>query len=179
MKMKWLFPALCLLLLAGCSNVVMMEPFPETPLTDQEKGAMEGTWRIGDDTFRLAFDRSGAAWLAQLDWEDDEFKIQLFRLCCARRGDVIYVSMPQEPGATNRYLFAEIKPQGDTALAWMPNSEFFQAQVEGGQLEGTVEGKPNHPEIRLAAPASAILDLLSTTPGAIDYKNPMVFERIR
>ena len=71
--MKSLVAILCVLFMAGCSSVTMKDPFPETQLTEEEQGLLEGDWHIGDGVISIAFASNGIPWMAAVDWEDDDF----------------------------------------------------------------------------------------------------------
>lgn len=173
--MKTFMAAVCILVAAGCSSVLMKEPFPDSALTEQEQTGLAGRWRIGDDVVSLAFASNGIPWLARVEWEDDHFRLDTYQLHFTKRGDALYLSMPAEPnGATNGYYFAEIKVGGQGIMVWGPDADAFEALVRDGILKGA-DGKNG---IILDTPAAEILELIATNPATIDYKNPLVFQRL-
>lgn len=175
MKIKLLLFGI--LALAGCSSVIVKEPFPASTLTEEQRDSLEGTWLIDQQVVHIGFAENGAAWLAFTEWEDNAFQLKQYRLGFSERNGSLYVSIPMAPGATNRYTFAEVKANGPQIVAWIPDIGFVEKQLGGATLKGVVE-KSNATQILLENPAAEVLDFFATTPGAFDYKNPLLFRRL-
>ncbi|MCF7816620.1 MAG: hypothetical protein K9M54_01960 [Kiritimatiellales bacterium] len=177
--MKSFMAAVCVLVVAGCSNVLMKEPFPDSTLTEQQKTELTGRWRIDDDVVSLAFTSNGIPWLAMVEWKDDRFQLNTYQLHFTKHGDALYLSMPAEPNeTTNGYYFAEIKVGGQGITVWSPSVAAFEGLVKAGTLKGNVKTSGHAKEISLDTPAQEILELIATNPATIDYKNPLVFQKL-
>lgn len=177
--MKSFMAAVCVLMVAGCSSVLMKEPFPDSTLTEQQKTELTGRWRIDDDVVSLAFASNGVPWLAMVEWKDDRFQLNTYQLHFTRRGDALYLSMPVEPnGEKGGYYFAEIKAGGGNITVWSPSVAAFEGLLKIGSLKGSVKTTGHAKEISLETPAQEILELIATNPATIDYKNPLVFQKL-
>jgi len=176
-----ILPAIfCMAILVGCSSVTMKEPFPESQLTKEEQAQLTGTWQLDGTVGHVAFASNGVPWLATVEWTDDDFVLGKSRLYFTKRNDSLYVCMPTEPDETSEYLFAEIKPaaNGENVNAWGPNAVFFGNLVANGQLKGSAEKDAHSITVELETPAVEILELISTNHAAIDYKNPLLFQKL-
>lgn len=177
--MKTLLTLLCVVLLCGCSGVVMREPLPETILTQNEQKELSGTWAIDKSIVYLAFTDSGNPRLASVEWENGAFRLDEHPLNFSKTSDALYVSMKEDgKDGTNAYLFAELRPDGDKCLVWIPETDQFEKLVKDGTLGGTVVKDKHSKKVILDAPGAAILGLLSTNSAAINYKAPMIFRKI-
>ncbi len=176
MKTMWFM--LCAMLLTGCSSVVMQEPFPDTQLADQEREALEGVWKLDRTVVYLAVDSNSVPWLATVDRKAGNFVLQKYQLRITKHKDALYVSMPAEPDATNKFVFAEVKSSDKALIAWMPDIGFFEEKIANGTLKGTVEKDKHSTEILLDTPANEILELISSHADSFDYKSPLVFQRL-
>jgi len=176
--MKILPAIFCMAILVGCSSVTMKEPFPESKLTKKEQGQLTGTWRMDETVGHVAFTSNGISWLAGVDWKDDDFRLEKSRLYFTKRNGSLYVCMPTEPDETSEYLFAEIKPTGKGVNAWGPDAAYFGKLVESGTLKGSVERGEHSTSVKLETPAAEILELIATNHAAIDYKNPLLFQKL-
>lgn len=178
--MNYIAAALCLFTLTGCSVVVMREPFPETRLSADEQEQLEGTWVYNDSVVQLRFTSNGIPWLAGMEWQNDDFRLEKTRLRFSRYEDVLYVCMPVDDAASNRFSFAEIKTDGDTAYLWGPNVEYIAGVVGSGRLKGTVEKDSYSTAVSIESPSVQLLALLAAQRNdAIDYRNPLVLRRIK
>jgi hypothetical protein len=177
--MKTVISMLCALFLAACSSVVVKEPLPAAELTEKERDGLEGIWKLDQAVLYLAFDSNNVPWLATVEWDENEFALEKYRLRFSRRKDALYVSIPQEPGAVDRFIFAELKSDGPTLVAWMPNIDAFEQLVDKGKLKGAVKMEKHSKEIVLETPSADILELISTNPATINYKDPLVFQRLK
>ena len=176
--MKILPAIFCMAILAGCSSVTMKEPFPESELTKEEQGQLTGTWRLDETVAHVAFTSNGVPWLASVEWKDDGFVLTRSRLYFTKHNDSLYVCMPTEPDKTGEYLFAEIKPTGQGINAWGPDTAYFGKLVESGTLKGSVKKGEHSTEVKLETPAVEILELIATNHATIDYKTPLLFQKL-
>ncbi|VGO22526.1 hypothetical protein [Pontiella sulfatireligans] len=182
--MKTWLSVLCIALLAGCSSVEMKEPFPVSPLSDEVRAQLEGTWQIDESVFHIAFASNGVAQLACMEWDEEKeaFEMKTFPLYFAKQGKVLYVSMrgEDEPcAAPGGYTFMEVKPNDGQLVAWMANTDYFKEQVAAGKLKGTVEKDKHSTTVKLDAPSLEILGLISTNNAAFNYKEPIVLRRVQ
>ncbi len=176
--MKLFVAGLCVLFMAGCSSVTMTNPFPETKLTEKEQGQLEGAWRLDEQVVQVAFTSNGVPWLASVEWKDDDFVLEKTRLYFTKSNDALYVCMPSDADATNEFFFAEVNPDGNKALVWIPDADFFAGLVKNGTLKGKVEEDKHSKSITLDNAAAEILELISTNRAAFDYKNPLLFQKL-
>ena len=183
--MKAVFAILCATLLAGCSNVEMKEPFPVSPLSEDERAQLEGLWREDDDVVQVAFASNGIAYLANVEWnkEDEEFRLETIPLHFAKREKKLYVSFRTEDkdggSEPSGYVFLEVKPSNRNAILWPANAEFFEGLVRSGKLKGSIEEGKHATTVRLDTPAADILGLVATNAAAFNYKEPTVLQRLR
>jgi hypothetical protein len=178
--MKYLICALCVLVLAGCSSVLMQEPFAETQLTQKEQEQLAGTWRTERDVVQIAFSRDGIPWLAAVEWKDDDFQLKKYRLRFTRHNDALYLSMPGEADQPDGdYFFAQVGTGAQGLNVWIPDADVFTELVAEGALEGSVEKGEHTKTIRLTHSPGEILELISTNTAAIDYRNPILFLRMK
>jgi len=176
--MKLPVALLCVCFVAGCSSVLMKEPFPESKLADEEHSQLEGVWHIGDGVVIIAFASNGTPWMATVDWEDDDFVLNKSRLYFTKRNDSFYVCMPSEPGKTNEYIFAEFNLDSGKALVWTPDEDIFEELIGSGTLKGFVEKDKHSKSISLETKAEEILELISTNSAVFDYKSPLLFQKL-
>lgn len=177
--MKTIMLASVLILLAGCSSVLIKEPFPDSELTTKECSAFTGTWLYEKQVMDVAFTSNGIPYLATMDWKDDQFVINKYRVHATKKGDTLYVSLPVKPnGESADYFFAEIQFEGDRIYLWPPSAGFFEEQIKQGSLKGSVDTKGQTREIVLETPASEILDLIATNSAALDYKHPLILKKL-
>jgi hypothetical protein len=88
------------------------------------------------------------------------------------------MSMPVEPGKDcNESFFAELKPNNEGLLVWIPDADFFGELIQNGSLKGKVK-KSGQKDILLDTSAMDILELISTNPTAINYKEPLLFRKL-
>lgn len=174
-----IFPAiLCVAILAGCSSVTIKEPFPESPLTPKEQQELTGTWRLEESVIQIAFTGNGVPWMAIVEWKDEDFALNKSRLYFTRHNEALYVCMPAEPGETNKYFFAEIKPTDQSLVVWGPDADYCAQLVDRETLKGSVKRDKHSTTVSLETPAVEILELISTNQAAIDYKNPLLFQKL-
>lgn len=170
---------LSILLLTGCSSVLMKEPFLDSELTPKERTAFSGTWRYDKQVMNVAFTSNGVPYLATVDWKDDQFVLNKYRLHATKKGNALYVSMPVEPnGQPANYFFAEIQPDGNRIYLWPGRADFFEKWIQSGSIKGSVDTKGQSKDIVLETPASDILGLISTNSAALDYKHPLILEKL-
>lgn len=172
--MKTLLSILCGLFLAGCTAVTMKEPFPETLLTEEERSGLEGVWQLEEMAINIAFTSKGVPWMAVVEWEEDEFQLQKYRLHFTKHNDALYFCMPTEPGITNEYFFVELKQDAKQVLVWLPNEDVFEALVEKGLLAESADGDV----LQLESSAKEILELISTNSAVFNYKEPMLLRKL-
>jgi len=176
--MRVLVAMFCFVFIAGCSNVVIQEPFPYTRLSAEEQARISGTWLLDEDeVVYVRFNSKGIPWVVRVVWEDDEFHLVKRRLYFSKKDDTLYVSTLAYPDQPGEYLFGEIKLHRGEAYVWGPEIDFFTRQVESEAIEGTVD--EDKFTVSLETPAAAILDLISLNDRAIDYKSPLVFRKLK
>lgn len=176
--MKILPAIFCMVIMAGCSSVIMKEPFPESKLTIEEQKKLTGIWRLDNSVMNVAFTSNGIPWMAGTDWRDEDFVLEKFRLYITRRDDTLYACMPAESDTTNEYLFAEIKLTGNGIIVWGPDAGYFADLVDNGTLKGSVKRGEHSVEVSLETSAIEILELISTNQAAIDYRNPLFYQKL-
>lgn len=173
--MKSIFFIFCMIVLAGCSSVTMKEPFPESQLTQEEQAQLTGSWETDGEVIHIAFTSNSVPWLAGVDWENEDFQLEKYRLYFVKRNNALYVCMQDE---TNEYLFAELKVENNNAFLWGPDTDYFEKLVESGKLKGSAKEDKYSATITLETAAADILELISTNQAAIDYKNPLLYRKL-
>ncbi|WP_405419541.1 hypothetical protein [Marinobacter flavimaris] len=176
--MRLIVAMFCFVVMAGCSSVVIKEPFPDTRLSAEEQARIAGTWLLDEqELVYVRFNSKGTPWVVRVVWEDDEFHLVKRRLYFSKRDDTLYVSTLAYPDQPGEYLFGEIKLHRGEAYVWGPEIDFFTRQVESEAIEGTVD--EDKFTVSLETPAAAILELISLNDRAIDYKSPLVFRKLK
>lgn len=177
--MKTVIYSLFLVLLVGCSSILLKEPFPDSEMTEQERNELRGTWQIDKDVLYVEFTTNSVPWLSVVEWEDNQFQLNKHRLHFTKKNDALYVSTSTEPnGQQSNFFFAEINPRGQDIVLWLPDLDFFEKQIQTGTLNGTVRGGTNPKEIVLDTPATELLELIATNSDAINYKDPLIIKKV-
>ena len=177
--MKALISILCGMFLAGCSAVVLNEPFPESELPDEMRENLEGVWQLEEMAVNIAFTSNGIPWMAMVDWEGDTFRLLTYRLYFTKQNDSLFFCMPTEPGKTNEYFFAEFKQNEGRIVVWNPSVDVFGQLVENGTLAGSQEKEKYSTSITLEDKAVKILELISTNSAAFNYKEPILLRKLK
>jgi len=183
--MKTLLGIACLLL-AGCSAVVMTQPFPNSRLSGEEQDKLTGSWRIAGEEeeaftgiYHVAFNSNGVPQLAVVDFEDDEFKLIKVPITVNQQNDKYYVSVQEDEADTNSpYFFMEFKPTSQGVVLWLPDKDALGGMVEAGILEGGYKDGKKKNNLRLTSPATNILELITTEYEVFDYKEPILMQRL-
>jgi len=177
--MRTMLIVLATILLYGCSTVVIEKPFTDTALSDQEKASMRGTWQTGNAVVYVDFTSNGIPRMASVDWQDDQFQIVNHDLHIIGVSNTHYLTISADPGnAEAGYLFAEFKSDDRVLLVWAADVDFFKTQVEEEDLKGTVTRKDKAYQVRIDISPEDLLELLRTTPEAINYRDPLIFRKI-
>lgn len=167
------------LLLSGCSSVVMKEPFPDSPLTQQDIQALRGTWQLEDAVFHVDFTSNNAPRMASVRWEDDAFSLVEYNMHIAKRDGTFYFSVEALPeDDVQGHFFAALCLRNDEILIWGPDIDFFKSMVASNRLEGSVRQDEHTAQISITAPAAQVLELISTNAAAIDYEVPVIANKI-
>lgn len=168
-----------LLLLAGCSSVVMNEPFPDSRLTDQDMEALQGTWQIGTAVLYLHFKSDGTPSMATVKWNENAFTLVEHHVHIAKRDSLFYLSVQAQPDEDPQgHHFAAIKPRSNEMVAWSPDVAFFKGMVESDKLQGSVKEGEHATQVMLDTPAQDVLELITSNSDAISYQNPLILQRI-
>lgn len=138
-----------------------------------------GIWQLDEAVVYLEFTTNGSPRMATVECENDQFILLKHNLHIAKRNEAYYLSLQAEPkDASKGHLIAAFKPRNTEILVWTPDEDFFKNQIESEKLKGTVRNDGNSSEIMLTDSPERILELLSTTPDAIDREDPLVFRKL-
>lgn len=169
---------LCIVMMAGCSNVFMNQPFPDSKLSPEEQAQISGAWLIDEENVGyVRFNSKGIPWVVEVVWEEDDFHLVKRRLYFSKRKETLYISTLADPDRPGEYVFGEVKLHRNEAYVWGPDIDFFARQVESGTVKGTVD--EDEFTVSLDTPAPTILEFISVNSQAIDYKNPLVFRKLQ
>lgn len=177
--MKAVLCSIAVMVLAGCSSVVMQEPFPDSTLTREEMEALRGTWHSENDVFYVDFTTNGMPAMASVEWKNNQHTLIRHDLHIAKRGDSFYLSVNADTGdEPEEHVFAAFKPRDGEIIVWGPDLEFFKNQIAEEKLKGTVKEDGNATEIHLTSPSTVILERVATDRDAFDYDEPLIFKRL-
>jgi hypothetical protein len=171
-----------MVLLGACSTVTMTHPLTATG-DAVLRDSLEGRWLTDDDVIWLRFTAAGLGRFAGLEWDDDDFQLQVGELVVTEGADGGYLSVRvREDGEwENEYFLVRfhLTSAGDLVL-WLPETSVFRAAVEKGVVAGTVASEEHSTSIVLTGPPDEVLAFLEgphDTP-AFDLENPMVLKRL-
>jgi len=177
--MKLFSFAFAALLLAGCSSVVMQEPFPDSSLTGEEMNALQGVWQLEGTVVYVNFSTNGSPVMASVEWRDGRHLLIQHDLHIAKRNDAYYLSLQNAPGEDPEgYLFAAFRPRSREMVVWGPDVAFFEHQIKEEKLKGSIRKEGKAMEIVLSSPSAQILDLIVTNAAALDYEEPLIFKKL-
>jgi hypothetical protein len=177
--MKIVLCALALLLLAGCSSVVMEGSFPDSTLSKEDMDALRGTWQLDNGVVYLNFTTNGMPIMSSVEWTDNRFMLMQHDLHIAKRNNLFYVSLLADPARdAKEHLFAACKSRDRELLVWGPDVDFFKNLVAEEKLMGSVRKEGKATQVRLSSPPAEILDLVATNSAAIDFKEPLIFKKL-
>ena len=140
--MKWIFSALLLATLCGCSTVVSTRPMGEAPidLTGQAD-KWTGMWRspVGPCMLTVVDATNGVLAMTSTKpvgwwrWSNETMSVYL-----RTGGDWIYASVDQSEGTNACYLWGKVANADSAILWWAPDPDKFKPLVESGALPGTI-----------------------------------------
>lgn len=136
------FSALALsALLSSCSAVMSVEPIGEEPLY-AASDAWEGTWADEDNvmTVKVLDESGGKLRLASVQDRENTLVLETVDVYLRKSGDWIFASLrDDDAGKEGHYLWARIKKEENTILAWLPDPEQFKLSIEKGELPGEID----------------------------------------
>ena len=140
--MKWIFSALLLATLCGCSTVVSTRPVGQSPLDlTGQAGKWVGTWRSPMGPCMLTVVEATNGVLAMTStkpqgwwrWSNETMYVYL-----RTAGDWTYASVVQSEGTNACYLWGKVANEEGLILWWAPDPDKFKPLVESGALPGTI-----------------------------------------
>ncbi len=134
------------LFFGSCGRVHTLTPIAaETEASLQAE--LEGTWKLGEGVFHIAFDKSGHGHFAWLEWENDQFVKSEGRFNAVRTPDDAekgFISLnPDEEGEEEAgFLFGAFKiVSPDSVLLWDTGElESYESLLEEEDLVGKMKG---------------------------------------
>ena len=156
--MKWIYSALLLASLCGCSTVVSTRPVGLAPLDlTGQADKWTGTWRgsLGICAITVADATNGVLTMTLTSqkgwwrWSNETMNVYL-----RTAGDWTYASVDQSEGTNACYLWGKVANEEGIILWWAPDPDKFKPLVESGALPGTI-GKmiqKNQPEVQPVFP---------------------------
>ena len=141
--MRWIFVALLITVLTGCSTVVSTHPFGNAPLdlTEQVE-KWTGTWRAPNGPCAITVSDATNGVLSMTStkpqswwrWSNETQRVYL-----RTGGGWTFASMEDTEGTNTFYTWGKVANEDGTILWWMPNPDKFKPLVESGALPGTVK----------------------------------------
>ena len=162
--MKWIFSALLLATLCGCSTVVSTRPVGQSPLDlTGQAGKWVGTWRspMGPCMLTVVDPTNGVLAMTSTKpqswwrWSNETWRVYL-----RTGGDWTYASVDQSEGTNACYLWGKVANEEGIILWWAPDPDKFKPLVESGALPGTI-GKM----IKKKEQAQPVFPILGYTPS--------------
>lgn len=182
-RILWLVPFL--LSFASCGRVLTVVPVAtETEAYLQEE--LEGTWRLGDGVFHLAFDELGEGHFAWLEWKEGTFAKTAGVFQAALASDKIEqgflslrVAEGEEVEAEAMYVFCSFKlVDSDSILLWQAEPfEDYVSFVENGELEGEIEGSGGSKRV-IISDGPALAARVEEFPDYFNLENPVIMTRV-
>ncbi len=173
-------------LLAGCGQVWTPQPLPRATLSAEEQARFAGTWVLQVDEgapYMVAFDQSGAAHIAVVDWKDDHFTLRQSMVVIAMGkhsdGKSGFLSIPnKETGRPSGYPFARYSFVSPNDLViWWPDPAPFAAAIRAGRLKGTTNKDGS---LEITAAPQEVLEFLDDpgNPPLFAYDKPYLFRKV-
>ena len=143
MEMRWIFAALLLASLTGCSAVVSTRPFGQAPLDlTGQTDKWVGTWRspMGPCMLTVADATTGVLTVTSTKplswwrWSNETMNVYL-----RTAGEWTYASIDCSEGTNACFLWGKVANEEGLILWWMPDPDKFKPLVESGALPGTIE----------------------------------------
>ena len=162
--MKWIFSALLLVSLCGCSTVVSTRPMGDTPLDlSGQTDKWTGTWRapMGPCTLTIADATNGVLAMTSTKpqgwwrWINETMNVYL-----RTADDWTYASLEDFEGTNACFLWGKVENAGEFIIWWTPDPEKFRPLVESGTFPGTIE-KMKKKKKQAAQPVFPILGYTS------------------
>ncbi len=179
-------------LLAGCGQVWTPQPLPRATLSAEEQARFAGTWVLQVDEgapYMVAFDQSGAAHIAVVDWKDDHFTLRQSMVVIAMGkhsdGKSGFLSIPnKETGRPSGYPFARYSFVSPNDLViWWPDPAPFAAAIKARKLKGSAhidQGKQIANSAEITSTPQEVLDFLDdpTNNQLFVYDKPYLFRKV-
>jgi hypothetical protein len=125
---------------AGCTGVLVDEPFGKTParLVPED---WNGTWQVGESAV-LVNVMNPEAGLLRVGWAEEDdgvFRLETRELFARRVNQSLFLTLVDTPkaGVTNQHWYRVVM-RSDELEAWVPDCDVFKRLVTAGKLPGVV-----------------------------------------
>ena len=177
--------------LPGCKSVVS-DHLIGVPLEAEQAQAYEGVWRLDDGVLHIKHLDGADLLVAGLEWDEDHFKINKYRVVVTGHQDARFVQMvAEEEGDDDNagdagekedktwLLVGMLSASGDNALVlYGPDFGRFKLALDEGKIQGELSEDGNTLHIKGDKAALDALVNPDTLLELFDMKNPGVMTRI-
>lgn len=169
-------------MLTSCSPVRTVTPVAkDTELSLQQE--FEGTWRMGDGIFHVAFDEDGVGRFAWIEWKENEFVTTEGTFNALRSEDddeLGFISIQMEDEAENGFYllgaFKFVKP--DSILLWEAEPfSSYESLLEEDSIVGTIE-KDSPGKRIIFSDGSKLVSKIDDFGAFFDLEEPVLMTRV-
>ncbi len=168
--------------LVSCSPVRTVTPVAkETEASLQEE--FQGTWKMGEGVFRVAFDDKGVGHFAWIEWEENDFVTNRGKFNAQRSKDddeMGFISIQLEDEAEDGvYLLGAFKIiEPDSILFWeaAPFSR-YESLLGDEKLEGSIEKPDTHSKKIIFADGAKLVSKIDSFSQYFDLEEPFFMTR--
>ena len=174
--------ALLVSAVTGCASVTLLQPLPATA-DATERARLEGEWIAEDQIIHVRFGSNGMGQIAGVDWKDGQFRLETGEItaCRGARQRFLSVRVKTDQEWEPHYYFAQydFTPEGDLLLR-LPDPVLFDAAVQTGRLEGTVEKTDYFHTVEISSAPEVLVAFLNDPESGelFDFKDPMILKRL-
>jgi hypothetical protein len=162
--------------------VTLLQPLPATA-DAAERARLEGEWIVEGQIIHVRFGSEGRGQIAGIDWKDGQFRLETGEIAACRgsRQRFLSVRMKTDNEWEHHYYFAQydFTPEGDLMLR-LPDPVAFDAAIQTGRLEGTVEKTEFLHSVELSSLPEIILAFLNDPDNGelFNAKNLLILKRL-
>ena len=169
-------------LLVACSPVRTVTPIAkETEISLQEE--FQGTWRMGDGVFHIAFDEESIGRIAWIEWKGNEFVTRRGKFNALRSKDeeeAGFISIQMEDEAEDGvYLLGAFKLiEPDSILFWEADPfSRYESLLGDEKLEGEIKKADSPSKMIIFADGSELVSKIDSFSEHFDLERPILMTR--
>lgn len=181
---RFLFPlvAVASAILVSCSPVRTVTPVvKETEASLQEE--FQGTWRMGEGIFHVAFDDENVGHFAWTEWKEKEFVTSRAKFNALRSKDddergFISIQMEEE-SEDDAYLLGAFKIiEPDSILFWEADPfRNYASLLDEEKLLGTIKNPDTHSKMIVFADGAELASKIDSFSKYFDLEEPFLMTR--